>query len=667
MAKHDAEQPNSEQERLKVLEINLNGVTRRQLLGLMGLGLGAAALSACGGTDATTTKGTGAGTTGGGAATAATGAGAPATKGTGAGTTGGGASAPAAGVGGKTFETGYDFGKKGGAIHGGTNLELPPAGHHNFFVATKLIGNDFWAELEHLAPAWYQWADDKYAGALAEKWGFQGGDTYEFTLKKDLKWSNDKPVTSKDVVATWILNRLFNNQAWRYLDKVTAKDDQTIAFHMSKPASVVERYVLRQRIRPASIYGEWADKLVPLYEAGKDNTADDVKKLRTDFEAFRPTERLATGPYIMDLGTLTEASVEYKRNPKGLNGDTVLFDKIKLYVGETPVSTPLVLSKEMDFVTNGFAVATDKQMQTQKIRVLRTAIHSGPAIHFNYDDNSKPEMKVWKDKRVRQAVAYAINRKDNGVLSLGQSGKGLTYMAGVSDTILPKWMSEADLKKLNTYEYDQKKAADLLQQAGCKKQGDQWMDPSGKPMAYDLIEPAEFQDWSAAAQDWADQMTKFGIKITVRAITFTQIPEDRKTGKFQLAVDGWGSGQPHPHFSFVSSLLNKVQPLANGPYMSFDLKQKTDTVGDIDFQDLITASAEGLDVNAQKDKVAKVALAYNELLPTIPIWERYANGPALEGVRVKQFPPDGELLYENDLYNDAFITRLIFDGKLGSV
>jgi len=40
MAKHDAEQPNSEQERPKVLEINLNGVTRRQLLGLMGLGLG---------------------------------------------------------------------------------------------------------------------------------------------------------------------------------------------------------------------------------------------------------------------------------------------------------------------------------------------------------------------------------------------------------------------------------------------------------------------------------------------------------------------------------------------------------------------------------------------------------------------------------------------------
>jgi len=364
----------------------------------------------------------------------------------------------------------------------------------------------------------------------------------------------------------------------------------------------------------------------------------------------------------MDLKTLTEASVEYAKNPTGLGADTARFDKIKLYVGETPVSTPLVLQKEIDFATNGYAVATDQQMKSTGIRVLRTPSHFGPAIHFNF---ANAKLKVFGDKRVRQAIAHAVKRDDNGIVSLGESGKAVKYMSGVTDGVTERWVSKDDLGKLNQYPYDQKKATDLLTAAGCKKQGDQWLDPDGKPMAYELIEPAEYQDWSASAQDWAEQMTKFGIKITVRAVTFTQLPIERREGRFEMAIDGWGTGNPHPHFQLVTTLLSKVQPLANGPYIAFDLKQKTDVAGDVDFGILITSSAQGLDTNAQKTNAGKAMLAFNELLPVVPLWERYGNGPALEGVRVEKWPTDSDPLYQNTLYNDAFITQMIYNGTLG--
>jgi peptide/nickel transport system substrate-binding protein len=614
----------NERKQEKVLEIDLRQFTRREVLQLLGVGAATAALAACGGSESS-----------GGS---------------------GGGTAPTAGTSGQAAST-----KKGGAINGGTNLELPPAGHHNWYVP-KVIGNDFWAELEHLSPTWYLWKDDKYVGTLAEKWGFVGGDAFELTLKPNLKWSNGQALAAKDVVATWTLNRLFNNQMFRYVDRFEAKDERTVSFHMSKPATVVERYVLRSRIRPASIWGEWADKLTPLYAAGKDNTADEVKAVRGEFEKFRPTERLASGPYMMDLKSLTEASVEFVKNPSGVNADVARFDRIKLYVGETPVSTPLVLSKEIDFSTNGFAVATDKQMQAQGIRVLRTPIHGGPAIHFNL---ANPKLKVFTDKRARQALAYAVKREDNAIVSLGESAKAVQYMAGFSDNLVPRWVDQADLGKLNKYSHDPNKATELLQAVGCRKQGNQWIDPEGRPMEYEVMCPAEFQDWSASVQDWADQVTKFGIKMAVRALTFTQVPIERREGRFELAYDGWGTGNPHPSFSFVTTLLSKVQPLANGPYIAFDLKQKSELAGDVDFQQLIDDSALGLDINAQKANVTKAALALNDLLPVIPIWERYGNGPALTGTRVTGWPADGDPILENTLYNDSFTTILIYDGRLG--
>jgi peptide/nickel transport system substrate-binding protein len=87
----------------------------------------------------------------------------------------------------------------------------------------------------------------------------------------------------------------------------------------------------------------------------------------------------------------------------------------------------------------------------------------------------------------------------------------------------------------------------------------------------------------------------------------------------------------------------------------------------VDLDKLITQSAEGYDLLQQKKVVEKLALAFNELLPIVPLWERYGNNPALDGVRVTNWPKEGDPIYRNSAYADSFVIIMILNGTLKPV
>jgi len=340
------------------------------------------------------------------------------------------------------------------------------------------------------------------------------------------------------------------------------------------------------------------------------------------------------------------------------NADKVNFGKIVLYNGETPTVTPLVLSGDIDYATHGFPPATEKEYIDQGIRIIRAPTYGGPAIYFNHD------VYPLNVKEVRQAIAYSVKRDDNGKVSLGDSGVAHKYMVGISDNLVPNWLDQNTLGKLNTYDYSPDKATKLLTDLKFTKGGDGvWVDDKGKKLEWELSMPAEFADWSAAAENLAAQLNQNGFKITVRGVQFQQADKDRLAGKYTLAIGGWGAGNPHPTFSYQTPLFtyNYVES-TTGKGMNFQMKQK---VGDkdVDLQALIVDSALGLDEAKQKTAVATVAQAFNELLPIVPIWERYGNNPAL-AKRVTGYPADGDPIYKNAVYGDNFVVLMLQDGTL---
>jgi hypothetical protein len=69
-------------------------------------------------------------------------------------------------------------------------------------------------------------------------------------------------------------------------------------------------------------------------------------------------------------------------------------------------------------------------------------------------------------------------------------------------------------------------------------------------------------------------------------------------------------------------------------------------------------------VEEQRATVTKRATIFNELLPVIPLWERYGNNPALDGERVKGWLPAGDPIYQNSPYEDSFTVIMLMDGTL---
>lgn len=65
-------------------------------------------------------------------------------------------------------------------------------------------------------------------------------------------------------------------------------------------------------------------------------------------------------------------------------------------------------------------------------------------------------------------------------------------------------------------------------------------------ISHDLSLAAELADriGTMYAGRIVEQLTKFGIKTTVRMVTFTQHPIEVDEGKFQMAVRGWGCCPP---------------------------------------------------------------------------------------------------------------------------
>ncbi|MEZ4864770.1 MAG: ABC transporter substrate-binding protein [Caldilineaceae bacterium] len=572
----------------------------------------------------------------------------------------GGAAAPAAGG---ESQAAASAGAAVSEFHPAWPYSPPPTGHFNTFAPDGLLSGGIYQQLMEPSLFMYKWADATWIPIAGQSWEWKDDVTLEVKLIEGAKWSDGSDFTSKDVVDTMMIYRLQNTTAWRYLTDVVAVDDTTVQFVLGEPSNIVPRYVLRNaQIHASSVYGEWAQKVADLVAAGKTPEDQEWKDLLVEFNKFRPDDMVVLGPYKIDPSSITEATMILNKVPTSWWADKVKFDRMVNYNGETPVITPLVLSGDVDYATHGFPPATVKQFEEQGYRILRPPIYNGPVIGFNY------AIHPFEVKEFRQAIAYAVDRVQNGKIAFGDSGVPVKYMTGMSDNFVDMWLTEDAKSKLNTYDYDPAKAEEILTGIGFTKENDGWHDDTGKLIQVEFLFQAEFADWSAAAKNACEQLTAFGINCTGRSITYTQFPTEVNDGKFQLASLTFGSGNPHPSFSYDNDfrVYNSAKS-GNGdvskPGMDFDLMQTTDVLGDVDINALIDESGQGADMDAQKEAISKLALIYNELLPAVPLWERYGNNPVPSRFAAGWLPDD-DPIYKNSPYADSFVIIQILDGTL---
>ena len=117
------------------------------------------------------------------------------------------------------------------------NLQPPEALTGNPFVPPGIDAAQryVWDPLFDYVPI----PKDNYIPMLGESYK-EEGNKLTVNLRKDVKWTDGKPFTSKDVLSTYKLYFVNNHVVWRYLDKIEAPDDNTVVFTWrSKPSPVL--------------------------------------------------------------------------------------------------------------------------------------------------------------------------------------------------------------------------------------------------------------------------------------------------------------------------------------------------------------------------------------------------------------------------------------------
>lgn len=496
--------------------------------------------------------------------------------------------------------------------------QVPPTGHFNTFASGGITLGQY-LDLHEPPLAILMWATGEYEGIVAEEFGWDDDGNYVIKVVEGKSWSDGSPITADDLMATFDIFRLRGDTVWANISGIEKVDDYTVKFVMDAPSSLVERIILTTNLRPASVYGDIADRAAMMEVDG-----DGWDDLLIELTEFRPESPVSGGPYTILPDSINEASLMMELNPGGFGGDIQNFDMVRMWNGETEVVTPLVSSEELHYITHGIPPTTEEAFANAGIDIVRSGMNNGPGLYVNH------EVYPLDLVEVRQAIAHIIDREQNGFVSLGESGVPVEYMTGMSDGLSEAWLSDETLDSLNYYEHNLEGAAALLESVGFSRNSDGiWVDDNGDALAFELTFPQEFADWSASAENATAQLNDFGFDITARGVQFQQHPLEIYDSNFEMAIRNWGLGDPIPGRSFLQpyNRYNGQGEFAGetgGSGMNFEVNVSY-SGGDVNVFDLSNASSQGVDREAQAELVTQLAVSYNELLPAIPLWERYTN------------------------------------------
>ncbi len=285
--------------------------------------------------------------------------------------------------------------------------------------------------------------DMSFEPRLAERWERIDDLTMRFYLRKGVKFHSGNPFTAKDVKFTF--ERFYGSPDFKGLftpfEGCTIVDDHTVDIKTKKPYALLINM---------------ATYIFPLdskFYSGTDATGqpkDAVVKIGPSFALHNSS---GTGAYKVvewEQGAryVFERFADYwDKNSPG-NVDKIILTPIK----EGPTRVAALLSGDVDFISPVPPQDFQRIRESKKVKLVTYS--GGRIITVQLNQKRRAE---FKDKRVRQAIVYAINNKGiaqkimkGTATPAGQQGpKG--YM-GYLPSLTPR--------------YDLKKAKALMKEAG---------------------------------------------------------------------------------------------------------------------------------------------------------------------------------------------------------
>ncbi|MEK4543246.1 MULTISPECIES: ABC transporter substrate-binding protein [Bacillus] len=358
---------------------------------------------------------------------------------------------------------------------------------------------------------------------LAEKWDVSSDQlTYTFHLRKDLKFSDGSPLTADDVAFTLTLlhdkayegevdisqyavkgGKEYKGGKATSIEGIQVVDPQTIKITTEKVNSQAI-FVLGGTVLSKAYYGK----------DYKQNTSLDYLK---DLYG----KPLAAGPYKFEK-YIPGQEVRFVANENYYAGKPKIQNFIyKITSGDTKLQ--LFQTGEVDHT--GLGTGDEVLEQAKALEFANIQIETAPSFSYIYMNNNKPYLK---DKKVRQALIYGLDRKKYVDTAL----KGYGTVANVP--IHPTSWAYTE-EGVNKYEYDKEKAKKLLDEAGWKVGSDGIREKDGQKLKLSYFGPSSAKDSDLLIPIAKENYKEIGVEFNPEFMDFNTMLSKVNKGDYDLA------------------------------------------------------------------------------------------------------------------------------------
>jgi peptide/nickel transport system substrate-binding protein len=336
---------------------------------------------------------------------------------------------------------------------------------------------------------------------LAERWETPDPLTYIFHLHHGVTFHDGRPLTARDV--KWTFDSLLGGKllstktaTYRYVDRIEAPDDFTVIFHLKEPNATLLWNL-----------SEGAIGIVP-YGALDDITAKPI----------------GSGPFRF-VSAQQDNDLILERNDNYW-GPKPHLDRVRFIVVPDTTTRALELRKgSADVALN--ALTSDTVLTLAKEPRLNVQRASGTILAYAAFNLRDP---ILKDVRVRQAIAYAIDRHP----LIEYIWRGFAQPAA---SILPpqSWAYNAEVQ---TYPHDPEKARQILDDAGYR--------PTDGIRFHLAMKTSTEESTRLLAAVLQQQFHDVGIALDIRTFESATFLADVTKGAFQFYSLRWIGGNEDP-------------------------------------------------------------------------------------------------------------------------
>ncbi len=334
-----------------------------------------------------------------------------------------------------------------------------------------------------------------------------------FHLRKNIKWQDGYPFTADDVVFTYNLimdpkTPTAYRSDYEYVKSVKKIDNYTVEVTYKRPF--------------APALSSWTVSILP----------EHLLKGKNILNSPLRTHPIGTGPFKFKNWEIGQ-KIELSANDTYFDGRPYLDGYIYRVIPDSATMFLELKAGKVDLM--GLTPIQYKRQTETKFFKENYRKFCYPTFVYTYlGFNLKNPL--FKDKRVRQAIAYAINKDE--IINVVLLGLGLKATGPYRPDM---WYYNPDVKK---YPYNPEKAKELLAEAGWKDtDGDGILDKNGKKFEFTIMTNQGNLNRAKTAQIIQKRLGEIGISVKIRIIEWASfINEFIDKKRFEAVILGWSTG-----------------------------------------------------------------------------------------------------------------------------